>query len=111
MDILCDVFLNDVKLPVDLPILHYASQHHLCGHTCTVDRSSDTCLLSTCIAIDCGLPGNLTNGKVNFTTTGLGSIASFSCDKGYQLEPFAGYFRFCLLSGAWSGQPPTCVGK
>ena len=66
---------------------------------------------TTIIAIDCGHPGDIDNGTVNFTSTALGAIASYICDDGYQLRPFPGYVIGCSQSGNWSGEVPTCVGE
>ena len=61
--------------------------------------------------IDCGHPGDIDNGNVTFTSTTVGSYATYSCEDGYQLEPYLGYGRSCTQSGNWSGEVPTCAGE
>lgn len=64
-----------------------------------------------CIAIDCGHPGDIENGHAIFTTTTFGSTATYSCDEGYQLQPYPEYSRICLQGGNWIGELPVCVGE
>jgi len=48
------------------------------------------------------------NGSVHTTGTGVGSVATYSCDHGYV---FIGgpLVRVCTKTGQWSETAPTCV--
>ena len=48
------------------------------------------------------------NGRVTISGTTVGSAASYSCNKGFQLE--AGPTRICQPDGTWSGTEPFCRG-
>lgn len=49
------------------------------------------------------------NGFVETTDNRVGDVADYQCDYGFALEGDSQ--RACLLSGEWSGEAPTCVGK
>ena len=49
------------------------------------------------------------NGTVRWTGLTNGSLAVYSCDKGYQLS--GDRIRTCMSNGMWSGQEPTCIRK
>ena len=61
--------------------------------------------------LDCGHPGNLTNGNVNITGTGFEDKATYSCDDGYELVGPSE--RFCLSNDQWTSDAPICniIGK
>ena len=60
------------------------------------------------VAVDCGRLQTLSNGQlqVSFTTTTLGSTASYYCISGYTLSETI--VRRCRANGTWSGTEPTC---
>ena len=49
------------------------------------------------------------NGSVSVSSTSFGGRALYSCKYGYRLSGSS--YRFCLLSGEWSGIQPTCISK
>lgn len=61
------------------------------------------------LAIDCGLLQAPLNGSVDFTSTVLSSIASYTCDKGFTLK--GNNTRECQINEEWSGKEPQCNGK
>lgn len=67
-------------------------------------------LIKTCIS-DCGSLSGPNNGDVNFATTTYNSVATFSCNTGY--DQSGALSATCLDTGSWSASPPTCtiVGK
>ena len=50
---------------------------------------------------------NPTNGQVSMTGQSIGSIATYTCDSGYEL--IGDDTRTCE-DGVWTGQEPTCIG-
>ena len=46
------------------------------------------------------------NGSVSLEGTGVGDMASYSCNTGYEL--IGDDTRTCQADGSWSGSPPTC---
>jgi hypothetical protein len=61
------------------------------------------------LAINCGMLGNPINGDVITNGTVLGSLASYSCRAGYELEGDA--TRVCQPNRSWSNTEPTCLGR
>ena len=59
--------------------------------------------------LGCGLL-SLDNGDVNYTK-GLvvGSVATHTCNPGYQLLPQGGEIRSCTRDNGWGGQNIMCV--
>ena len=57
--------------------------------------------------VDCGSLTDPENGAVNFTTTTFNSVATYSCETGYNLVD-GDMMRTCLASGTWSGSNPSC---
>ncbi|XP_060560945.1 sushi, von Willebrand factor type A, EGF and pentraxin domain-containing protein 1-like isoform X3 [Ruditapes philippinarum] len=58
---------------------------------------------ATCTITDCGIPSNVTNGTLAFTTTTFGSNATLVCASGYN----ASHPQIsCLENGSW--ETPTC---
>ena len=47
------------------------------------------------------------NGSVSFTDTVPGSIATYTCDRGYQMDGVSS--RTCEANLTWSGNSPTCT--
>ena len=61
-----------------------------------------------CLVVDCGHPGNVTNGTVHASETTIGKSIRYRCDVGYILN--GSYWRTCQSNGTWSGLKPTCEG-
>ena len=59
--------------------------------------------------VDCGSLPRPANGAVSLTNTTYNSVATYSCNDGYNLMGDA--TRTCLASGSWSGTAPTCEGN
>ena len=62
----------------------------------------------------CTDPEDIENGDVSFTTTTLGSKASYECDDGFELKGVV--TRTCVIStitgtAVWSPKPPVCERK
>ena len=49
------------------------------------------------------------NGRVSLSGTTYTSVATYSCDSGYDL--MGNDTRTCLGTGNWSGGEPTCISK
>ena len=58
-------------------------------------------------AVQCPVPGDLTDGSVGYTARTVGSIASYTCNPGFTLEGSAS--RKCRQNGKWKGSKPSCV--
>ena len=58
------------------------------------------------VAVDCEDLEDPKYGLVDFSTTIFGSIATYSCDKGFQL--IGKEVRQCLINGKWSDEAPVC---
>ena len=67
------------------------------------------CLIHFVPEIDCGVLGNPANGEVFVMNTIYNSVATYSCNTGYNLT--GDDMRRCLESGFWSGSEPSCGGK
>ena len=65
--------------------------------------SAPTCKV---VVMKCGSLSDVENGRVNVTDNTVGSIATYSCDHGFQLVGKSK--RTCLSSGVWSGNEPNC---
>ena len=61
------------------------------------------------LVIDCGTLGDPANGEVSLSGTIFNSVATYSCNTGYNLTGHG--IRACLHTGFWSGSEPTCAGK
>ncbi|NWX19234.1 SUSD2 protein, partial [Aegotheles bennettii] len=57
--------------------------------------------------ISCGWLDHPTNGRRNGTNYLLGSTISFICNHGYELT--GSKERICQVTGAWSGDTPSCI--
>ena len=58
---------------------------------------------------DCGTPEIPTNGMVNFSSTILGSIATYKCNEGCTLD--GAVQRICKHNSQWSDSMPQCRGE
>ena len=56
--------------------------------------------------VDCGMLPSISNGEVSQLSTTVGSVATYSCNNGFDLVGQSS--RSCLASKRWSGSPPTC---
>ena len=64
----------------------------------------------SCLVVDCGHPGNITNGRVDISDgTNMGEWIRYSCVVEYILNGSS--WRACQSNGAWSGSEPTCEGE
>lgn len=54
----------------------------------------------TCNPVDCKLPRRIENARLEFTTTTFGSIASYTCDVGFNIR--GNSTDICLENGKWS---------
>ncbi len=62
------------------------------------------------IAITCGRLESPTNGKVIVTGTTPGSVATYSCNSGFELIGNERR-RSCQNNGQWGGNAPVCRGN
>ena len=46
------------------------------------------------------------DGSVKYSDRDLGSVAEYSCDKGFSLK--GDHARVCQSDGNWSGEKPVC---
>ena len=58
--------------------------------------------------VDCGSLTDPANGAVSLTNTTYNSVATYSCNNGYNLV--GDTTRTCQASGSWSETAPTCIG-
>ena len=61
------------------------------------------------LAVDCGNLPSPQNGEVHLQQTTLGSVATYTCNLGYDLVGVGS--ATCLPSGVWSDGTPECIGK
>lgn len=61
----------------------------------------------TCQAISCSKPVAPQNGRVDFTSVNVGSIATYTCSLGFSLSGSS--TQTCLSTGLWSPEAPTCT--
>ena len=73
-------------------------------------HSWSTVLVSHSV-VDCGPLTDPTNGQVDtFSGTIFGSVATFSCNTGYMLNPRELQMVICGVDGVWPTNIPTCAG-
>ena len=58
----------------------------------------------TCVPVDCGQPGDILHGDVNYGLTTYKNTAEYSCHSGYILK--GSKRRQCTSSGIWSKKVP-----
>ena len=58
--------------------------------------------------LDCGEPPSVVNGGITFTSTTVGSLASYTCQGESQQGDTV---LECLENGVWSGAPPLCPSE
>lgn len=59
-----------------------------------------------CSVVDCGNPGSPRNGQVEVAGTSFQSVATSSCDEGFELVGEVS--RVCGSNGEWSESVPNC---
>uniref|UniRef100_H3AD23 Sushi, von Willebrand factor type A, EGF and pentraxin domain containing 1 n=1 Tax=Latimeria chalumnae TaxID=7897 RepID=H3AD23_LATCH len=59
-----------------------------------------------CELVNCGPPEDISHGYLNGSSFNYADSVQYVCFPGYELEGNA--IRKCLLSGTWSGIPPSC---
>ena len=63
----------------------------------------------TCIgSVTCDDLSDPRNGNVDLTGVTVGSRATYSCDRGFELK--GDQSRTCQSNGRWSGNNPFCKG-
>ena len=62
-----------------------------------------------CIGLQCKVLDDISNGAVSQTGTTVSSIATYTCNEGFEL--IGKNKRECLSNGMWSGIEPQCQGK
>ena len=66
-------------------------------------------ILRTFSVVDCLNLTSPSNGEVSLTTTTPGSVATYTCDTGY--EVVGASMRECQVNGSWSENGPVCESK
>ena len=61
-----------------------------------------------CTGLRCGSLSNIENGRVSFPSTSVGSVATYTCNRGFEL--IGSSRRTCQSNGQWSGREPVCTG-
>lgn len=72
----------------------------------------ETCVVKHCPAlfyagVNCGPPPQLGNGSISLGLTTFNSLAGYSCDEGFVLNP-PNTIRTCQADMTWSGVDPVC---
>lgn len=60
----------------------------------------------SCVPAECETPPNPEHGWVNVTDSARGSMVSYACEEGYELEGEA--VRQCVSGRLWTDDAPTC---
>lgn len=71
---------------------------------------TDNRYLTLITEVNCGPLKNVHNGVTQFSSTGLGSEATYVCNSGFRLA-FGDRIRTCIIEGYWSGTEPCCISK
>ena len=59
------------------------------------------------VAVDCGDLTDPENGAVSVVNTTLGSMANYTCNRGFDIS--GDVTRVCQQEGEWSGSIPKCI--
>ena len=78
-------------------------------HTVCIKLNDITTFIYFAAITDCGIPPSPINGYVNFSSTGVFSVATYHCNKDHKLLGFDS--TQCLMGGRWSGVVPLCRRK
>lgn len=62
-----------------------------------------------CIGVTCNPLDAPDNGFIRFSSTTVGSVASYSCNPGFELQGVTS--RICRPGGEWSEVAPVCIGR
>ena len=63
-------------------------------------------------AFDCGPLPSINGGAVEYSQeTTFESVATYTCDAGFELVGGGMETRTCTETGEWSGDEPTCQGN
>ena len=57
--------------------------------------------------MDCGDLSDIPDGEVDYTSSTVGSTATYTCNTGFELVGQ----RSCQSSGIWEGTVPSCQRK
>ena len=60
----------------------------------------------TCMYVNCGDPGGISNGNKDGATYHYGAVVSYSCDTGYYIN--GSQTLQCQADGNWNGTVPSC---
>ncbi|KAK0065517.1 protein lev-9 [Biomphalaria pfeifferi] len=77
--------------------------------TCQADRTWSG-QESTCVEINCGIPGPIFNGYLDGHRTTVGALYFYRCNT---RTKFSGehFSTQCMENGQWSNPPPLCLGQ
>jgi len=78
---------------------------------CTSLQTYIIAIYTFCFAVvNCNTPPQPANGRVTYSATTYNSVATYSCNGGYEFSGGSTTIqRTCLASGAWSGSTPSSV--
>ena len=76
---------------------------------CIITQSGSFAIYEFTLAVQCPALSDPENGAVSITGTGVGDIATYTCNDGFELS--GSDTRTCESDGEWSGSAPTCEGK
>ena len=62
-----------------------------------------------CMYVNCGDPGDISNGNKNGATYHYGAVVSYSCDTGYDIN--GSQMIQCQADGMWNGTVPSCIAQ
>lgn len=87
----------------------FSATRNMCVAACTALPELVHAVLCSCISaeIDCFFPGRPENGQTSYTTTTFASLATYSCNVGYELSGSTS--AQCLSNWEWSDVPPRCI--
>ena len=65
--------------------------------------------LISLLDVECGIPANITNGKVTLATnvTYYGAAVLYECNANFKLDGVSR--RLCTEDGTWSHEKPACI--
>ena len=102
-------FTSVVAYSCDSGYVLNGSNSRFCQSDGTWSGSEPTCAnASTCEVMDCSPLTDPTNGQIDTPSIIFGSVATYSCDKGYRTRLSGQSMTICQANGTWSGSTPTC---
>ena len=110
---ICTLYTCTVTLVTHAHTRVHARTHtHTHTHTCMHARiCTCTCTCTHTHTVMCGSPPSLENGMVSFDNTIVNSLASYTCNEGYNFAAGSSTIRFCTGTGEWSDVTITCQRK